>query len=100
MEDPRGMYTVHHRVESRSICDVDGLEVRLRRDTLRPPSREVVEDHDAGTVCDQSVHQMGADEPGAAGYKSSVASHGVIGSEAASATSPSGAALDPEYVCT
>ena len=56
----------------------------------------------AGAICDQSVHQMGADEPGAAGYKSSVASHVVIEAETTTPTSLSGmagASRNPSVVC-
>ena len=58
--------TLDDAVESASVRDVDLLQVRLLRDELSAPGREIVDDDSVYAISEKSIDDMRANEPGSA----------------------------------
>ena len=66
------------RTRSKSATDPRTTsETSVRPEDLRLTGGEVIENDDLGTVFEQAVHGVGADEPGAAGHDDAPALEGV-----------------------
>jgi hypothetical protein len=58
---------LEHTINVFARGDIDGLEGRVRRDSLRAPRRQIVEYDDTVAIGEQRIGNMRADEAGASG---------------------------------